>query len=83
MRLLLALALLLLPLVAFAKDPACARSCDELLKPLLAECRESGGGDHHGKDEEHDAAEACKNNATKLRAACLKQCASEAPKKRR
>jgi hypothetical protein len=76
----LALALLL-PLTSLAKDPACAKKCDELLKSMAAECRRDEGGKHKGEDG-HDDAAACQANLKKLRVACLKDCAQEPKRKR-
>lgn len=85
MRLLLALCLLLSS-VAFPKDKECARSCDDLLKPMAADCRKSekggghGGGDKH--EDSHNDAEACQAAMKKMRTACLKDCSGEPRKKR-
>lgn len=83
MRLALALALLL-PLVSLAKDPACAKKCDELLKGMAAECRraEKGEGGKHKGEEAHNDAEACQANLKKLRVGCFKDC-QQTPKKAR
>lgn len=84
MRLFLTLALLLSG-SAFAKDLACARSCDDLLKGMAANCRDPGKAeDHHegGKAAEREATEACQNSMKKLRASCIKQCSTEPKKKR-
>lgn len=75
---------------ALAKDPACARSCDDLLKTLSADCRkaaqpEKHGGKHGGDKHEdsHNDGEACQSVLKKMRTACLKDCQGEPAKKRR
>ncbi|MDP1916948.1 MAG: hypothetical protein Q8L14_11905 [Myxococcales bacterium] len=84
MRVLL-IAALLVAGSAFARDPACSRSCDDLMKRMAVDCRKTGkGAEQHGggKAEAQHAAEACQNAMKKLRVSCLKECASDQKKKR-
>lgn len=69
---------------ALARDPACGRNCDELLKRMAVDCRKAAkGAESHGggKAEAQHAAEACQQSMKKLRVSCLKQCAAEQKKK--
>lgn len=83
MRFLL-LALLLTP-SAFAANRECAKSCDELLKSMAADCRKSekgGGGAKHPGEDGHNDSEACNANLKKMRLACTKNCQGEQSRKR-
>ena len=76
---------LLLPLPAFAANRECAKTCDELLKSMAADCRKAekgGGGAKHPGEDSHNDAEACNANLKKLRLACTKSCQAESSKKK-
>lgn len=84
MRLAVLLAALLLPALSVAKDPACAKNCNDLLKSMAADCRraEKGEGPGHKGGDHHNDAEACQASLKKMQTACMKDCTTQPKKKR-
>jgi hypothetical protein len=81
----LAVVLLLVATFSLARPKPsrdCTKQCDDVLKTMAAECRalekgKGGGHDHEGGAEAKNLAIACKENLTKMRSACVKQCSEE------
>jgi hypothetical protein len=82
--------LLVVAVTAFAAPKVsrdCIKQCDEVLKPMAAECRAAEkGGDKAHKDKDHhpeepgeakNMADSCKATLGKMKSACLKECSNE------
>jgi hypothetical protein len=68
---------------ALAANEECSRSCDEVLKPMIAECRGGAkGGKKHADEDSGAAARVCAARLSKVRSACLQDCQKSNMKRR-
>lgn len=75
----LVLVVMAVSFVAEAKDPACAKQCDELLKSAQAQCRRE---EREPADHDHAGGGSCQLMVRNLRAQCLKKCDGDQRKRR-